>query len=92
MADYLLGYYENASTFQPGPFSTSGSQPGNLNQYVFRYFAPYFQDDWKVNDRLTLNLGLRWDYRNVPLSRATSFSGSTTRTLLAACALPTKLC
>ena len=70
IADFLLGYYENASTFQPGPFSTSGSQPGNLNQYHFKYLAPYFQDDWKASDRLTLNLGIRWDYRSVPYEQS----------------------
>jgi hypothetical protein len=26
------------------------------------YFAPYLQDDWRVNERLTLNLGVRYDY------------------------------
>lgn len=25
------------------------------------YYAAYFQDDWRINHRLTLNLGLRWD-------------------------------
>jgi hypothetical protein len=65
IADFLLGYYNNASTFQPGPFSPSGVA-GNLNQYRFTYFAPFIQDDWKATNRLTLNVGLRWDYRGVP--------------------------
>ncbi len=65
VADFLLGYYNNASTFQPGPFTPAG-EIGNLNQYHFKYFAPFVQDNWKVNQRLSLNLGLRWDYRTVP--------------------------
>jgi hypothetical protein len=65
IADFLLGYYNNASTFQPGPFSPTGVA-GNLNRYHFVYFAPFVQDDWKATSRLTLNLGLRWDYRAVP--------------------------
>lgn len=66
IADYLLGYYNSAATFQPGPFSATGAQPGHLNQYVFKYAALYFQDDWKFSPKLTLNLGLRWDFREVP--------------------------
>ena len=68
IADFLLGYYNAASTFQPGPFSPT-TVAGNLNQYRFMYFAPFVQDDWKVSNRLTLNLGLRWDYRSVPTEK-----------------------
>src|SRR5207248_8122379 len=64
IADYLLGYYNNVSTFQPGPFSPSNAA-GNLNQYHFQYVAPFVQDDWKATSRLTVNVGLRWDYRPV---------------------------
>ena len=65
VADFLLGYYGGATAFQPGPSSGSGSV-GNPYEFNWTYFAPYIQDDWKVNSKLTLNLGLRYDYRNVP--------------------------
>jgi hypothetical protein len=69
VADFLLGYYYNTGIYQPAPFSKPGIA-GNLNQYHFQYFAPYVQDDWKVTPRLTLNLGLRWDFRTVPFEES----------------------
>ena len=42
---------------------------GSFTQYLqnefgarFRAISPYIQDNWKVTPRLTLDLGLRWDY------------------------------
>ncbi len=65
IADFLLGYYSGASVFQPAGFSVEG-RVGNPREFNFMYIAPYFQDDWKVNQRLTLNMGLRYDFRTVP--------------------------
>jgi TonB dependent receptor len=34
-----------------------------------RYYAPWISDDWRVSGRLTINLGLRWDFNVAPDER-----------------------
>ena len=49
---------------------SSGSSGYNLlGVYQEHYFAPWIQDDWRVSNRLSLNLGLRWDFNVPPYER-----------------------
>jgi hypothetical protein len=64
IADMLLGAAITAQAPQPGP--VSNIQTGNSVHLHFKEWAPYIADDWKVNPKLTLNLGLRYDFSTVP--------------------------
>lgn len=44
----------------------SGFGRSNIESKNFQ-FGIYAQDDWDVTDRLTLNLGVRWDYERTPV-------------------------
>ncbi|HKX30089.1 MAG TPA: TonB-dependent receptor, partial [Blastocatellia bacterium] len=58
IATFLLGYV------------SGGGVDNNLFWITLgNYYAPWFQNDWKVNNRLTLNLGLRWDINRPPTER-----------------------
>ncbi len=47
-------------------FSASGNGYPTTVDSDSKQFGIYLQDDWDVTDRLTLNLGLRWDYESTP--------------------------
>ena len=53
-ASYLLGAVGGSPTLGLQPVSEEGGR--------YRPIAPYLEDTWKVNHKLTVDAGLRWDY------------------------------
>ncbi|HEY2932166.1 MAG TPA: TonB-dependent receptor [Acidobacteriota bacterium] len=51
-ADFLLGYPQNVAL---APFGSIADVRANDVSW-------FFQDDWKITPRLTLNYGMRWEY------------------------------
>jgi hypothetical protein len=49
-------------------FGPLQSQSDGYRDFREINFTPYFQDDWKVSKRLTLNLGLRWEFVSNPVT------------------------
>ena len=52
LADFMLGYVRNASI-----------NPAHTSTDLWNWWQSYyFNDDWKLTPRLTVNLGMRYDY------------------------------
>lgn len=66
IAALLLGFPSTGGCDDNG---TGGTSVNNVSQLSFKwnYYAAYIQDDFKVTPRLTLNVGLRYDYESPPV-------------------------
>lgn len=64
MADFLQGF----------PTRAIRATPGLVNLLYNTRYGAYFQDDWKVSSRLTLNLGVRYMLQTQTQERDGSFA------------------
>jgi hypothetical protein len=49
---------------------TGGSTGVSVLPYNSKhYYGTFFEDDWKITRKLTLNLGLRWEHQTAPVER-----------------------
>ncbi len=58
-ADWLIG---GAGNILQCLFCVRSGPDGIIHNYLENNHSAFVQDDWKISSRLTLNLGVRWEY------------------------------
>lgn len=72
--------FNSGSSFASFLLGEAHSGRTETNRYVaqlYRYHGFYIQDDWRVSRRLTLNLGLRYEFTRPPIEGADQYSDFT---------------
>ena len=62
-ASFLLGYANEGRT-----------ETIRFLQQIYRYYGFYAQDDWRVNDKLVFNYGLRYEFTQPPVAGGDQYS------------------
>ena len=57
IGDFLLGY----------PNSAARSVAASVNNHDGYFWNFFFQEDWRASKKLTVNVGVRWEYHQLPV-------------------------
>ena len=59
IADFLLGY----------PNSFARTVTATTMNHDGKFWSAFFQEDWRASKKLTVNVGMRWEYHEMPTDR-----------------------
>jgi hypothetical protein len=85
------GFGDGIASLMLGYATGGGATIQQAPAYKWNYYAAFLQDDWRVSDKLTLNLGVRYDYESPVTERHNGMNASFDSTATQPFCLPNTL-